>query len=748
MKENIKYPDINIQCENINFQENILHMKWCPTMDLLATVNSSYRLTIYRSTWVDEKFVLQKIWSINSTLCQTSIEWRPDGKIIAIGYIDGSLKLIDVETAQVAYSLPYFTKNSYITSMNWIEEIENNQKTNKILNSSVTSLHNLFPVLSKIPNTQPLSNMTLYTGEIFSNNSKLGTSFLSEKIRNDDDKLDILLLCDNKGHLHMSVFGLFYLGTISLSRHTKYLVKNPYIVSSYISNDLHYISLFIISANNEDDILLGKIDNDIYSSSNSSSINVNELGKKYKMYKLTFDTAIIYNKKRKIKSLAVKLGNVIAHFNYIYSGIKNMKAEYEGKMKAMEKNVKKFEEIMEDFAVFTPPKTEFIITLTTGVPTQCVRHYLSNEMKERGLKNVERTADATYGNIQKLIIEYILPGCERLVYHLTDILGFCKWDQHFNSLGISEQDIKSLILLTGSLIGMVEEISIRIKRIRKNSKAFFSWSQALLNSIIDEEAKPPIVEDIDGILDFLNLLFDKDDNFLDSYFADFNIENTAVSQNDESHDEKNNNKSSKNLNPLETLFDFYYMNYMKNKTKKKDMNSLVSKFENWEDFIYQNENEINNNNNSNSNNNNSFDNQYSNFDIFMDANDDNSNRDIGNSSFDFLSENSNILNKDSIYNSGRKLSDEDIQNSPKKQCISMDIENSLLFKKNDNSMDDDDIKNKDEVEKEKIQRNKKKRSCNEIFDASENDSIPSMGYKYQSKRPKRNRNLFQNEENY
>jgi len=50
-------------------------------MDLLATVNTSYRLTIYRSTWVDEKFVLQKIWSINSTLCQTSIEWRPDGII-------------------------------------------------------------------------------------------------------------------------------------------------------------------------------------------------------------------------------------------------------------------------------------------------------------------------------------------------------------------------------------------------------------------------------------------------------------------------------------------------------------------------------------------------------------------------------------------------------------------------------------------------------------------------------------------
>ena len=74
------------------------------------------------------------------------------------------------------------------------------------------------------------------------------------------------------------------------------------------------------------------------------------MGKKYKMYKFTFDTAIIYKKKKKIKALAMKLGNVIAHLNYIYSGIKNMKAEYEGKMKTMDKNIKAYKNILEDFA--------------------------------------------------------------------------------------------------------------------------------------------------------------------------------------------------------------------------------------------------------------------------------------------------------------------------------------------------------------------------------------------------------------
>eukprot|EP00833_Pecoramyces_ruminatium_P001704 jgi/Orpsp1_1/1175736/evm.model.c7180000055024.1 len=425
--ETTNFPDINIQSDSINFQEKILHIKWCPTMDLLAIINNSYKLTIYRSTWVEDKFVLQKVWSINSTICQSSIEWRPDGKIIAIGYVDGSLKLIDVETSQIAYSMPYYSKNTYITSMTWIEE--NNK--NKIVNESIkalssSSLENYMPFLSKIPNSRQF-NITQYSGEIFSNSSKLGTSLLSEKIKNEDDKLDVLLLCDNKGHFHMSVFGLFYLGSISLSTDTKYEIKNPYIVSSYLSSDLHYLSLIVISADSENDILTGELENDLNNiNKNSSSIDFNKINKKYKLYKMTFDTVLLYSKKMKIKALAMKLENIISHLSYIYTGIKNMKSEYEGKIKITNDNLKKFGEVMEDFAVFTPPITEFIITFVTGLPTQSVRHYLSNELKERGLKSWERTLDVTYTNIQKLIIEYVQPGCERLLYYLSDLLGFCK----------------------------------------------------------------------------------------------------------------------------------------------------------------------------------------------------------------------------------------------------------------------------------------------------------------------------------
>jgi len=73
-------------------------------------------------------------------------------------------------------------------------------------------------------------------------------------------------------------------------------------VSSYLSNDLHYLSLIVISTDSEDDILNGKLENELSAINNkSTSIDVNKINKKYKLYKMTFDTVMIYSKKKKIK---------------------------------------------------------------------------------------------------------------------------------------------------------------------------------------------------------------------------------------------------------------------------------------------------------------------------------------------------------------------------------------------------------------------------------------------------------------
>lgn len=63
------------------------------------------------------------------------IDWRPDEKIIAIGYSNGFVVLLDIENQQEVHS---FKLDSDITCLSWTqnskEMIDNNEKNNLIVN--------------------------------------------------------------------------------------------------------------------------------------------------------------------------------------------------------------------------------------------------------------------------------------------------------------------------------------------------------------------------------------------------------------------------------------------------------------------------------------------------------------------------------------------------------------------------------------------------------------------------------------
>ena len=63
---------------------------WCPTMDLLALSTADGQLCLHRLNW-------QRLWAVSPDSAVTSLCWRPDGKVLACGYEDGFISLLDVE---------------------------------------------------------------------------------------------------------------------------------------------------------------------------------------------------------------------------------------------------------------------------------------------------------------------------------------------------------------------------------------------------------------------------------------------------------------------------------------------------------------------------------------------------------------------------------------------------------------------------------------------------------------------------
>jgi hypothetical protein len=65
--------------------------------------------------------------------------------------------------------------------------------------------------------------------------------------------------------------------------------------------------------------------------------------------------------------------------------------------------------------------------LMTGRPSPSIDQYLQSELGRQGLKSWVSTSKAAYTNIHKVTFECLLPGCERLLIHLSDILGCSRW---------------------------------------------------------------------------------------------------------------------------------------------------------------------------------------------------------------------------------------------------------------------------------------------------------------------------------
>ena len=59
-------------------------------MDLLALSTADGQLCLHRLNW-------QRLWAVSPESSVTSLCWRPDGKVLACGYEDGFISLLDVE---------------------------------------------------------------------------------------------------------------------------------------------------------------------------------------------------------------------------------------------------------------------------------------------------------------------------------------------------------------------------------------------------------------------------------------------------------------------------------------------------------------------------------------------------------------------------------------------------------------------------------------------------------------------------
>ncbi|KAK9722803.1 hypothetical protein K7432_002424 [Basidiobolus ranarum] len=438
--------------------ESVCFLSWCPTMDLIALITYTSEISLWRLSW-------QKVWSIPHTGGNkpTALTWRPDGKVLAVGYSNSEVILYDVSSAQIAHKIQLFnSENSKnpISFLYWAEEAGNsqvNQRSSKNHSHSVKHL----PLLSTIPHNR---------SSIFATKPKDTALDVFDESEQDNDTMNLLIAADDFGNIYTSVYGVFDLGFKTVQKHDVTKHKKFRVIDGCASHDLSMFTLLCSSLSNPNE----------------------EETKMGATFSISFDTGLLHSRKAEIRSLSSISTKVNFLLNYIQQSIKGMEEEYLGVTNLSKKYLERLEQIMIDQGVDSNPVTEFANMLARGSPSVCLNQFMQQDLTEKGLRKWEKTTENGFVGIRNFAHEYVQPACIRLILYLDEIAGLSRWEERYQSIGLDEETVHSCVMLIGSFIGRLEELLLTIDAELKKFQNFTKWLQNVLQKIMPTEEPIPI----------------------------------------------------------------------------------------------------------------------------------------------------------------------------------------------------------------------------------------------------------------
>ncbi|CAG2054968.1 unnamed protein product [Timema podura] len=159
-------------------------------------------VALHRLTW-------QKVWSLpppSDHMRVNTMAWRPDGKVIAIGYNTSEVVLVDVETKETLYKV---SVENAITFVSWVEEKNKPQ-------ASASFVQNLRELTGNMPYNGDNSSDFLPKLPSLSRNfgSEQEDNLEDSKKIKDQINLNILMIGTAVGKLYLRIFGMFPCGVV------------------------------------------------------------------------------------------------------------------------------------------------------------------------------------------------------------------------------------------------------------------------------------------------------------------------------------------------------------------------------------------------------------------------------------------------------------------------------------------------------------------------------------------------------
>ncbi|RWS31387.1 anaphase-promoting complex subunit 4-like protein, partial [Leptotrombidium deliense] len=436
-------------------------LKWNPKMDLIAIALSCGDVFVHRlmgwqkvcSHSIQGSDGGQSVKNKEITAQVTSLEWRPDGKVIAIGYDkhisaleseSSCIVLLDIENGEVINVIEI--ESCCVTCLCWETQLEEEPD------------YDYTPFTEFLPKLKPLSKSYSNTSSL-----KLNEETLEDILKVSSQKtLNILAVGTDKGQVLFYAFGVFKCGLIAVTGF-------PSVAYVALSKDLGLIEVVCQnSATNE------------------------TKSKSYSIFSYNLD--LFRDKSRQYLMIARLYCKVISLLAYVDDTILAIQETWEDILLEIDSKLSNYVGKSDDKSQKSSETTllladEFLELLVFGTPSDQLEKFLQ-QLTDKGLKKLGHSIELTYSNIQKLVVINLQRVALHIYCHMNTVRSLSLWKSEFEDVGLNDKSVSDCLKAIGSFHLKCIELQQVIDTSIRNVKCFFRWLFVVMLRLSSESTIP------------------------------------------------------------------------------------------------------------------------------------------------------------------------------------------------------------------------------------------------------------------
>ncbi|KAG0696235.1 Anaphase-promoting complex subunit 4 [Chionoecetes opilio] len=442
------------QVEERHVANEITKCVWSPKMDLVAIANIKGQVAMHRLSW-------QRVWVISAPgegVKVTGLAWRPDSKILAVGYSTGDVVLVDIEDSSSVHKL---NVSAEVTALSWAAHIPEEPTAEETMFADTSD--NYLPPLPSLSKT--------YTGGTVEDQEE---GWHEGRLLQDQTCLTLLTVGTVSAAIHLYAFGLFHCATVDLSEAVPGAGK---VLDATPSHDLHLLSC----------------------------LAEREAGSGREVVHATVETLVLAYHHRELHALARRYGQILGLMSYASHTLTLLEEAWESILLELDHKLADYARTVPDGGV----AADFLELLVFGrTSSEFEVFLLSNELTEKGLKKLGNSIELSYSNIQKLVLRNVQAVGQALVHQLSALMGLARCHDRFGVLGVEEAAVGRAVQEAGAFVLKAVELQQVIDAAMTTFKAFLRWLYVVVQRAraesVPEDMTRGTQQDLTYIAEFLH----------------------------------------------------------------------------------------------------------------------------------------------------------------------------------------------------------------------------------------------------